>query len=117
MARHVTRDNKLNWKAAALLGLITSTFSTIVAQLLGARLGRDAVVDWMMVASIPLQSRALEAEPSWPIILAGILFHQAADFFWALVFFGLLGRWTARLGSWAIALAGIPRPVTPLSVP
>ncbi|GGC64699.1 hypothetical protein GCM10011504_48530 [Siccirubricoccus deserti] len=98
----------VNWRAAALLGLITSSYSTLVAQLLAARVGRDAVVDWMVVASIPAQDLALQAEPSWPVILGGILFHQSADFLWAVVFFGLLGRWTAGLRPWTILLVGIP---------
>src|SRR5215213_11935941 len=80
----------------------------MVSQLLGARFGRDPAVDWMVVAAIPLQDWALEAEPSWPVIAAGILFHQSADFFWAVVFFGLLSRWTAGLGPWTIALVGVP---------
>jgi uncharacterized protein (DUF305 family) len=98
----------LNWRAAAQLGLITSTFSTIVSQLLAGRLGRDAAVDWMVVASIPLQGWGVQAEPSWWVILAGILFHQTADFLWALAFFGLLGRWTARLSPRSILLLALP---------
>jgi uncharacterized protein (DUF305 family) len=93
----------LNWRATALLGLVTSTFSTLVSQFLAGRFGRDAVVDWMVVASIPLQGWGIQAEPSGWVVLAGILFHQTADFLWALAFFGLLGRWTARLTPWAIA--------------
>jgi hypothetical protein len=98
----------LNWRAAALLGLISSTFSTLVSQFLAARIGRDAVVDWMVVATIPLRSGVLEAEPSWPVIIAGILFHQWADFSWAVVFFGLLGRWTAGLSPRTILLIAGP---------
>ena len=94
----------VNWRAAALLGLISSTFSTLVSQFTAARIGRDAVVDWMVVAAIPLRDPALQVEPSWSVILAGILFHQWADFSWAVVFFGLLGRWTARLSPWALLL-------------
>ncbi len=96
------------WRAAVVLGLVTSTFSTLVAQLLAARIGRDAVVDWMIVAAIPLRDGVLQAEPGWGTILAGILFHQWADFSWAVVFFGPLGRWTARLGPWTILLVGLP---------
>ncbi|WP_053078692.1 DUF305 domain-containing protein [Methylobacterium tarhaniae] len=99
------------WRAAALLGLISSTFSTLVSQLTAARIGRDATVDWMVVAAIPLRDAALSPEPTWPVVAAGILFHQWADVSWALVFFGLLGRWTAGLspatllvlcGPWAL---------------
>jgi uncharacterized protein (DUF305 family) len=98
----------LNWRAAALLGLISSTFSTLVSQFTAARIGRDAAVDWMVVASIPLREGVLQVEPSWPVILAGILFHQWADVSWAVVFFGLLGRWTAGLSPWAILLLAAP---------
>jgi uncharacterized protein (DUF305 family) len=41
-------------------------------------------------------------------IVAGILFHQWADFSWAMVFFGLLGRWTARWSPLTILLVGVP---------
>jgi uncharacterized protein (DUF305 family) len=90
------------WRAAALLGLLSSTFSTLVSHLSGPRIGRDSVVDWMVVATIPLREGVIQVEPSWSVILAGILFHQWADFSWTLVFFGLLGRWTGRLGPWQI---------------
>ncbi len=96
------------WRAAAVLGLLTSSFSTLVAQLLAARIGRDAAVDWMVVAAIPLRDGVLQAEPGWGTLLGGILFHQWADFSWAVVFFGLLWRWTAGLGPWTILLIGVP---------
>lgn len=96
------------WVAAAELGLISSTFSTIVSQLFAARIGRDAAVDWMTVAAIPARDWAISAEPSWSAILAGIAFHQWADFSWALVFFGVLGRWTADLRPLTILLLALP---------
>ena len=99
---------KSNWRAAAELGLVSSTFSTVVSQLAAAQLGRDPSVDWMTVAAIPMRDRALNAEPSWGANLAGILFHQWADFSWAVFFFGLLGRWTADLHPLAILLLAIP---------
>src|SRR3954469_3851244 len=102
------RIDRLNWRAAALLGLISSTYSTLLSQLAAARLGRDAAVDWMSVAAIPAGDWALQSEPAWPSIAIGIAFHQWADFSWALVFFGLLGRWTSRLSPGAIALAALP---------
>ncbi|WP_065755834.1 DUF305 domain-containing protein [Bradyrhizobium paxllaeri] len=101
-------EPKSNWIAAAELGLISSSFSTIVSQLFAARLGRDAFVDWMTVAAIPMRDAALSAEPSWSAILAGIAFHQWADFSWAVIFFGLLGRWTAELSPLRIFLLAIP---------
>jgi hypothetical protein len=95
------------WRAAAYLGLISSTFSTVVSQLSAARIGRDASVDWMSVAGIPARDWALTAEPSTGAIAVGIAFHQWADFSWALVFFGVLGKWTAdRHPAWlAVAAA------------
>jgi uncharacterized protein (DUF305 family) len=98
----------LNWRAAALLGLSSSTFSTLVSQFTAGRLGRDAAVDWMSVAAIPLREGIVQIEPSAWIITAGILFHQWADFSWALVFFGLLGRWTAGLRPWTTLLVAAP---------
>ncbi len=98
----------LNWRTAALLGLISSTFSTFVSQFMAARLGRDAVIEWMVVAAIPLRSSVFEVEPSWPTIAAGILFHQWADFSWVIVFFGLFGRWTANLKPLTILLIALP---------
>jgi uncharacterized protein (DUF305 family) len=99
---------KSNWIAAAQLGLLSSTYSTIVSQLFAARLGRDAAVDWMTVASIPLRDWAISSEPSWTAILGGIAFHQWADFSWAMVFFGVFGRWTAGLPPFTILLLAIP---------
>jgi uncharacterized protein (DUF305 family) len=97
-----------NWRAAALLGLISSSYSTSISQFAAAQLGRDAAVDWMSVAAIPARDWALQSEPSWSSIAIGIAFHQWADFSWALVFFGLFGRWTSRLSPAAIALAALP---------
>jgi hypothetical protein len=96
------------WLAAVILGLVSSTYSTIMSQLMAARIGRDAVVDWMVVATIPLRDGVLQAEPSWGVILAGIAFHQWADFSWVMVFFGLFGRWTANLKPPAILAVAIP---------
>jgi uncharacterized protein (DUF305 family) len=96
------------WIAAAYLGLISSTFSTIVSQLSAARIGRDGLVDWMSVAAIPTRDWALSAEPSIGAVVVGIAFHQWADFSWALVFFGVLGRWTATRGPAWLALAAVP---------
>ena len=61
----------------------------------------------MVVAAIPFRDPMLQAQPSWGIIAAGIAFHQWADFSWALVFFGVLGRWTARLSPLGILLIGV----------
>jgi uncharacterized protein (DUF305 family) len=99
---------KSNWLAAAQLGLISSSFSTLVSQLFAARIGRDPWVDWMTVAAIPVRDLALSTEPTWSAVLAGIAFHQWADFSWAMMFFGLFGRWTATLSPLQIFLLAIP---------
>jgi hypothetical protein len=96
------------WRAAIYLGLISSTFSTIVSQLSAARIGRDAAVDWMSVAAIPARDWAISLEPSAVAIAIGIAFHQWADFSWALFFFGVLGRWTARLHPATLAFVAVP---------
>jgi uncharacterized protein (DUF305 family) len=91
-----------------LLGLISSSYSTLISQFAAARLGRDAAVDWMSVAAIPARDWALQSEPTWSSIAIGIGFHQWADFSWALVFFGLFGGWTSRLSPGAIATIALP---------
>jgi uncharacterized protein (DUF305 family) len=96
------------WRAAVHLGLISSTFSTVVSQLSAARIGRDAAVDWMSVAAIPARDWALTAEPSIGAIAVGIAFHQWADFSWALVFFGVLGKWTANRHPAWLAVDAVP---------
>src|SRR4051794_25286234 len=96
------------WRAAFALGLISSTFSTVVSQLSAARVGRDAAVDWMVVATIPGTDRMLSSDPTASSIMVGILFHQWADFSWALFFFGVLGRWTAQLSPVSLMLLALP---------
>jgi uncharacterized protein (DUF305 family) len=102
------RRRRSRWIAAIELGLISSTFSTIVSQLFAGRIGRDAAVDWMTVAAIPARDWAISAEPAWSAILAGIAFHQWADLSWALVFFGVLGRWTDELRPLSILALALP---------
>ena len=96
------------WRAAVYLGLLSSTFSTAVSQLSAARIGRDAAVDWMSVAAIPARDWALTAEPTVGVMAVGIGFHQWADFSWALVFFGVFGKWTARLHPARLAGMAVP---------
>jgi uncharacterized protein (DUF305 family) len=61
----------------------------------------------MVVAAIPFRDPMLQAQPSAWVIAAGIAFHQSADFSWALVFFGVLGRWTARLSPLPLLMIGL----------
>jgi uncharacterized protein (DUF305 family) len=101
-------DSAKRWRVAVYLGLISSTFSTVVSQLSAARIGRDAAVDWMSVAAIPARDWALTVEPSFGAMAVGIAFHQWADFSWALVFFGVFGRWTAKLSPASLSVAAVP---------
>jgi uncharacterized protein (DUF305 family) len=97
---------------AVVLGLISSSFSTAVSQLAAGRLGRDASVDWMTVAAIPFGNAMIETEPGITTILAGIAFHQWADFSWELFFFIVLHRFTARLGAGALLAVAVPWAMT-----
>src|ERR1700710_594076 len=108
MQRSERRQSGRGGGAALYLGVLSSTFSTIISQLTAGRIGRDAAVDWMSVAAIPARDWALSSEPSAAAIAIGIAFHQAADFSWALFFFGVLGRWTARLHPATLAFVAIP---------
>lgn len=99
---------RARWLAAALLGVFSSSYSTLVSHLAAERLGRDAGVDWMSVAAIPLRDWAISAEPTTAAIVTGIAFHQWADFSWALFFFGMLGRWTGQLRPWTLAAVALP---------
>lgn len=96
------------WKAVIALGLLSSSYSTLVSELAAGRIGRDAAVDWMTVAAIPARDWILSTEPTWSSSLIGIAFHQWADFSWAVVFFGILHRLTWGLNPWQLSLAAIP---------
>ncbi|QYJ14827.1 hypothetical protein Rxycam_00634 [Rubrobacter xylanophilus DSM 9941] len=77
------------WRAGALTGLASGTFSTVLISLGGPRIGRDVPLDWMEIASINLRDRAIVSEPGWPQVLPGILTHQSVDLAWAAAYFGL----------------------------
>ena len=62
----------------------------------------------MSVAAIPARDWALTAEPSIGAVAVGIAFHQWADFFLGVVFFGVLGKWTAHLSPVLLAVAAVP---------
>src|SRR4051794_31799550 len=102
------KPGKSRWLAAAQLGIVSSTFSTLISQVTAAQLGRDPLVDWMTVAAIPARDAMLSSEPTVGAVAIGIAFHQWADFSWALVFFGLFGRWTESLHPAALAGLAIP---------
>jgi len=102
------KPGKSRWLAAAQLGIVSSSFSTLISQVTAAQLGRDPLVDWMTVAAIPAGDAVLSPEPSAMAVAIGIAFHQWADFSWALVFFGVFGRWTENLHPAALAGLAIP---------
>ncbi|MEB2677248.1 DUF305 domain-containing protein [Bradyrhizobium japonicum] len=108
MGEGAAKEPKSRWLAADSAGLLSSTFSTLVSQLAAAQLGRDAAVDWITVAAIPGRDAMLSASPSVHAVALGIAFHQWADFSWALVFFGLFGRWTSRLAPGTLFWLAIP---------
>jgi hypothetical protein len=62
----------------------------------------------MSVAAIPARDWALTAEPTVGVMAVGIAFHQWADFSWALVFFGVFGKWTARRHPAKLAGMAVP---------
>ena len=61
-----------------------------------------------MVATIPGTDWMLSSQPTAGSIALGILFHQWADFSWALFFFGVLGTWTARLAPLSLLALALP---------
>lgn len=99
MTRWLTmRDPAGTWRAAALLGLITSLYATLVGSFAAEPLaGRDSALDWMLAGTIPLRAAAITSPPTGQAIVAGVLTYLAAEVGWALAFFGLLGRWTRSM--------------------
>jgi len=85
------------WRAAAFTGLVTSSFSTLAVCLVARRIGRPVALSWMEVATVALRGRAVRTRPGPCEVLAGVLVHQAADFAWAVTFYGLGARWSRRL--------------------
>ncbi|MDP9380474.1 MAG: DUF305 domain-containing protein, partial [Chloroflexota bacterium] len=82
------------WRAAFITGLITSTFSTLVIVLGSGRIGTGVRFRFMEIGTVALRDVAVDFAPRWYAVVAGLIVHQSADIFWALVFFGLLSRWT-----------------------
>jgi len=76
----------LNFRAAALLGLISSTFSTIATTLAAARIGQDPITDWMVVAAIPFRDGMLQIERPGGSLRPGSLFINGRIF---------PGRWSS----------------------
>jgi hypothetical protein len=62
----------------------------------------------MEIGTVLLGVDSVVRQPGWHQIAAGVLVHQSADLFWAVIFFGAAGRWTARLPPIVLLFAGIP---------
>lgn len=125
---------RARWRAALLTGLLSGTFSTILITVGAPRIGRGRALDWMEIGTVLLGADSVASKPGWINIAAGIVVHQSADLFWALVFFGVAGRWTAWLSPkrlfafgipWAIATSAVEyylllpwlQPLVPMQVP
>lgn len=100
--------NRRDWWAAFITGLVSGTFSTVLVSLGAGRIGRNAPEDWMEIATVYFGPGVITEQPTWYAILGGLVVHQSADMAWALVFFGLLGRWTRGLSPTTILLLGMP---------
>ncbi|MEA2758956.1 MAG: hypothetical protein QOH65_1569 [Methylobacteriaceae bacterium] len=96
-----------SFRAAALLGLISSTFSTIATTLAAARIGQHPITDWMVVAASPSAIRCCRRSLRPGSSQRESPSKNGADFSWAVVFFGVFGRWTARLAPFPILLIGL----------
>ncbi len=95
------------WRTAFITGLITSTFSTLVILLGSGRIGTGVRFRFMEIGTIGLRDAAVDFVPRWYAVVVGIIIHQSADIFWAVLFFGLLSRWTLRIRP-AVLLAVAP---------
>jgi uncharacterized protein (DUF305 family) len=104
----VLTPRRARWRAALLTGLLSGTFSTILITLGAPRIGRSRALDWMEIGTVLLGVDSVVRQPGWQQIAAGVLVHQSADLFWAVIFFGAAGRWTARLPPIVLLFAGIP---------
>jgi uncharacterized protein (DUF305 family) len=90
-------DAGRRWRFALVVGLVTSTFSTLAVVVGAGRIGRDVPLSFMEIGTILLRWSGVRVQPTAREVLAGLAVHQGADIGWALVFFGLLGSWTLRL--------------------
>jgi uncharacterized protein (DUF305 family) len=99
---------RTRWRAALITGVVSGTFSTILITVGAPRIGRGRALDWMEIGTVLLGAGSIASDPAWTNIAAGIVVHQSADLFWALLFFGLAGHWTAERSPGALLGLGIP---------
>src|SRR5919204_2587886 len=115
---YLARDGAVSrrWWFAAAMGLVTATFSTIAVVLGAGRFGRDVDLSWMEVGMVLLREAGISATPAAGEVAAGLAVHVFADFFWALVFFGVLAAWTRRLGPPGLLVVALPWPLATAAV-
>lgn len=107
---------RLVLRTAWITGLISSTFSTLVVVFGSHRIGRGIALSFMEVGTVLLRDRAVTREPEWYEVAAGIVVHQSADIFWAVVFWGLLAKFTWGLRPWALGALAIPWAIATVSI-
>ena len=105
--RHKTR-RRLAWQAAAVMGLVSGTYSTLLITLGAPRIGRSRAVDWMDIGTVLVGLDGIRTDPGFREIAAGVLVHQSADMAWAIMFFALGRRWTLGLSPKAILVVALP---------
>jgi hypothetical protein len=79
-ANHTPGSVGARWRAAILLGLVGSTFATVISRLAAPRIGRDPAVASMIEAVVPPRDKALEIEPEGD----DRLLIDGRDFSWVL---------------------------------
>lgn len=99
---------RLAWQAAAVMGLISGTYSTALITLGAPRIGRSSVVDWMDIGTVLLGLDGLRADPGFREIAAGVIVHQSSDLAWAIAFFALGRKWTLGLSPKALLVVALP---------
>lgn len=62
----------------------------------------------MEVGMVLLRDKAVDRDPEWLGVISGIVVHQSADIFWAVVFWGILAKFTWGLKPRALLALAIP---------
>lgn len=106
--RPIHSRRRIAWTAGLLQGLLSGTVSTLAITFGAPRIGRDRGLDWMEIGTVILGADSVQTEPQWWNLAAGVLVHQTADLWWALVFFALARRWTWNLGPRALLVVAMP---------
>lgn len=99
---------RLVLRTAWITGLLSSTFSTLIIVFGSHRIGRGVALSFMEVGTVLLRDKAVTSDPEWLGVLSGIIVHQSADIFWAVVFWGLLARFTWDLSPRVLLALAVP---------